>query len=148
MTSQPQAGRPSSQRSGPVPAALTYEFRVEGHLDDHWSAWLGDLTITRHHDGTSTLTAPVADQAQLHGVLARLRDIGATLLSLNALEASPLPASLDPLAESQEGIMGSWHPPLPGCLTSWPAIRPSRVRPTQFFRTVLAIRVSCKRGCG
>ena len=77
MTSQPQAGRPSSQRSWPVPAVLTYEFRVEGHLDDHWSAWLGDLTIT--------------DQAQLHGVLAGLRDIGATLLSLNALEASPLP---------------------------------------------------------
>jgi hypothetical protein len=67
---------------------MTYEFRVEGHLDDHWSAWLGDLTITRHHDGTSTLTGPVADQAQLHGVLARLRDIGATLLSLNALKAS------------------------------------------------------------
>ena len=66
---------------------MTYEFRVEGHLDDHWSAWLGDLTITRHHDGTSTLTGPVADQAQLHGVLARLRDIGATLLSLNAVEA-------------------------------------------------------------
>ena len=49
---------------------------------------LGDLTITRHHDGTSTLTGPVADQAQLHGVLAGLRDIGATLLSLNALKAS------------------------------------------------------------
>ena len=61
--------------------ALTYEFRVVGHLDDHWSAWLGELTITRHHDGTSTLTGPVADQAQLHGVLVRLRDIGATLLS-------------------------------------------------------------------
>ena len=60
MTSQPQAGRPSSQRSWPVPASLTYEFRVEGHLDDHWSAWLGDLTIARHHDGTSTLTGPVA----------------------------------------------------------------------------------------
>ncbi len=67
---------------------LTYEFRVEGHLDDHWSAWLGGLAITRHHDGTSTLTGPVADQAQLHGLLARLRDIGTTLLSLNALEAA------------------------------------------------------------
>ena len=66
--------------------ALTYEFRVEGHLDDHGSAWLGELTITRHHDGTSTRTGPVADQAQLHGVLVRLRDIAATLLSLNALE--------------------------------------------------------------
>ncbi len=94
MTSQPQTGRPSSQRSGPVPAALTYQFRVEGHLDDHWSAWLGDLTIARHHDGTSTLTGPVADQAQLHGVLAGLRDIGATLLSLNALEPSQDQAGL------------------------------------------------------
>jgi hypothetical protein len=88
MTSQPQAGRLSSQRSWPVPARFAmaaYEFRVQGHLDDHWSAWLGDLTITRHHDGTSTLTGPVADQAQLHGMLTRLRDIGATLLSLNAV---------------------------------------------------------------
>jgi hypothetical protein len=66
---------------------LTYEFRVEGQLDDHWSAWLGDLTLARHDDGTSTLTVAVADQAQLHGVLARLRDIGVTLLSLRALEA-------------------------------------------------------------
>ena len=96
MTSLQQAGRLSSQRSWPVPAVMTssraviYEFRVGGHLDDHWSAWLGELTITRHHDGTSTLTGPVADQAQLHGVLARLRDIGATLLSLNVLE-TPAP---------------------------------------------------------
>jgi len=66
--------------------ALTYEFRVEGQLDDHWSAWLGDLTLLRHDDGTSTLTAAVADQAQLHGLLARLRDIGVTLLSLRAIE--------------------------------------------------------------
>lgn len=73
--------------------ALTYELRVEGHLDDHWSAWLGEFTITRHHDGTSTLTGPIADQAQLHGVLARLRDIGATLLSLNALQAAQTQAA-------------------------------------------------------
>ncbi len=81
--------------------ALTYEFRVDGHLDDHWSAWLGELTITRHHDGTSTLTGPVADQAQLHGVLARLRDIGATLLSLNALEAPQPAGSVRPGGHAQ-----------------------------------------------
>ena len=66
----------------------TYAIRVEGHLDDHWSAWLGDLTVNHHDDVTSTFTGPVADQAQLHGVLARLRDIGATLLSVRALEAT------------------------------------------------------------
>jgi RimJ/RimL family protein N-acetyltransferase len=63
----------------------TYEFRVDGHLDDHWSAWLDGLTLARHDDGTTTLAGPMADQAQLHGLLARLRDIGATLMSLRAL---------------------------------------------------------------
>ena len=65
----------------------TYELRVEGHLDDHWSEWLGDLTMRREDDGTSTLTGPVADQAQLHGLLAALRDMGVTLISLHVLDA-------------------------------------------------------------
>ena len=64
----------------------TYEFRVDGHLDDHWASRLGDLVITRHDNGSTTLTGPVADQAQLHGLLAGLRDIGATLLSVCATE--------------------------------------------------------------
>jgi hypothetical protein len=63
-------------------AATTYTIRVEGHLDDHWSAWLGELDMTRDDDGTTTVTVPVADQAQLHGVLTRLRDIGAVLVEL------------------------------------------------------------------
>jgi hypothetical protein len=67
--------------------ASTYELRVDGHLDDHWSAWLGNLSIARDDDGTSTLTGPVADQAQLHGLLAALRDMGVTLLSLRVLDA-------------------------------------------------------------
>jgi RimJ/RimL family protein N-acetyltransferase len=61
----------------------TYEIRVDGHLDDHWSDWLA-LAITLNQDGTSTLRGPVADQAQLHGVLAGLRDIGAILLELRS----------------------------------------------------------------
>jgi hypothetical protein len=64
----------------------TYAIRIDGHLDDHWSDWLGGLTITRNSDGTTTLTGPLADQAHLHGVLAGLRDIGATLLDLRATE--------------------------------------------------------------
>jgi RimJ/RimL family protein N-acetyltransferase len=63
-----------------------YEFRVSGHLDPHWCGWLGDLEVTHHDDGTSTLDGPVTDQAQLHGLLAGLRDIGATLLSLRTVE--------------------------------------------------------------
>ena len=63
-------------------APTTYAIRVDGHLDDHWSAWLGELDLTRDDDGTTTITVSVADQAQLHGVLAGLRDIGAVLTEL------------------------------------------------------------------
>lgn len=65
---------------------VTYELRVAGHLDDHWSSWLDDLVISRRTDGTSALTGSMADQAQLHGLLARLRDMGAPLVSLRLLE--------------------------------------------------------------
>jgi hypothetical protein len=71
----------------------TYQLRVAGHLDERWSAWFGELTIARDDDGTCTLTGPVADQAQLHGILARLRDIGATLLSLRALDSADDPGA-------------------------------------------------------
>jgi hypothetical protein len=67
-------------------APTTYAIRVDGHLDDHWSAWFGALDLTRHDDGTTTLTVTVADQAQLHGVLAGLRDIGAVLTELRTTE--------------------------------------------------------------
>ena len=60
-------------------ATTTYVIRVEGHLDDHWSGWLGDRDLTREDGGTTTVTVDVADQAQLHGVLSGLRDIGAVL---------------------------------------------------------------------
>ncbi len=75
MTAAPDSGTPTA-----------YELRVRGHLDDHWSTWF-DLDVTRHDDGTSTLTGPIADQSRLHGVLAKLRDLGVTLLTLRALDA-------------------------------------------------------------
>jgi hypothetical protein len=68
-------------------APTTYAIRVDGHLDDHWSAWLGELDMTRNSDGTTTITVPVTDQAQLHGVLTGLRDIGAVLIELRTTSA-------------------------------------------------------------
>jgi hypothetical protein len=65
--------------------ATTYEIRVDAHLDDHWATRLGGLDITRADVGSSTLTGPVADQAQLHGVLAGLRDLGVTILGITTL---------------------------------------------------------------
>ena len=63
----------------------TYEFRVGGHLDGHWTSALGGLDLEHNPDGTSTLRGDLSDQAQLHGILGRLRDIGAPLISMRAL---------------------------------------------------------------
>ena len=76
-------------------APKTYAIRVDGHLDDHWSTWLGELDVTRNDDGTTTITALIADQAQLHGVLAGLRDIGAVITELRTTDA-PVSASKHP----------------------------------------------------
>ena len=63
-------------------SAQSYAFEVQGHLDSRWAAWLGELTITHNPDGTSTLVGPVVDQAGLHGVLAKLRDLGVVLIAV------------------------------------------------------------------
>lgn len=68
--------------------ATTYTIRVEGHLDDHWSDWLGALDMTCDDAGATIITVEVADQAQLHGVLAGLRDIGAVISELRTGHAS------------------------------------------------------------
>jgi len=69
----------------------TYAIRVDCHLDDHWGPWLGVLDLQRGEDGTTTLTVAVLDQAQLHGVLARLRDIGVVLTALRTTPAADRP---------------------------------------------------------
>lgn len=76
-------------------APARYTFRVDASLSDHWSPWLGHLQLTRNDNGTTTLIGPIADQAQLHGVLDRFRDIGATLLSVQADGASSTTAAED-----------------------------------------------------
>jgi hypothetical protein len=59
-----------------------YRLRVDGHLDEHWSSWFGDLTLTHEDDGTTCLTGAVVDQAELHGLLTKIRDLGVTLISV------------------------------------------------------------------
>lgn len=63
----------------------TYEFRVDGHVDEHGAVRLDGLRLEHQTDGSTTLTGPVADQAQLHDLLARLRDLGITLLALRVV---------------------------------------------------------------
>lgn len=66
-----------------------YRLRVEGHLDEHWAAWFDALTLTREDDGTTSLSGVVPDQAALHGLLAKVRDLGITLISVEAIEPGP-----------------------------------------------------------
>jgi hypothetical protein len=69
-----------------------YRIHIRGHLDPLWSTWLDDLAIAQQADGTTTLTGPVIDQAALFGLLARLRDLGATLLAVECLADDDPPA--------------------------------------------------------
>jgi hypothetical protein len=65
-----------------------YEIRIKGHLDDKWAAWFEGLTITREDNGETLLTGPVVDQAALHGVLRKVRDLGMPLLSVSRVRPS------------------------------------------------------------
>lgn len=63
-----------------------YSFRVKGHLDQRWLAWFDDLTLVHEADGTTVITARNVDQATLHGILERIRDTGARLLSVQCMD--------------------------------------------------------------
>ena len=59
---------------------------LDGHLDDHWSSWFGDVTLTRDADGTTSITGTVGDHAELHGLLTKVRDLGVALISVDLLD--------------------------------------------------------------
>jgi hypothetical protein len=59
-----------------------YEIRIKGLLDDRWASWFEGLTLTREDNGETLLTGPVLDQAALHGLLRKVRDLGVPLLSV------------------------------------------------------------------
>ena len=66
-----------------------YEIRLKGHLDDRWVDWFDGLTITREDNGETRLTGPVVDQAALHGLLRKVRDLGLPLVSVMHVEPEP-----------------------------------------------------------
>ena len=66
-----------------------YEIRLKGHLDDRWADWFEGLTITLEEDGDTLLTGPVIDQAALHGLLKKVRDLGMPLVSVSPLKHGP-----------------------------------------------------------
>jgi hypothetical protein len=74
--------------------AARYEIRIQGHLDDRWSAWFDGLGMTSRPDGTTVIDAPALDQAALHGLLRQVRDAGLSLISvtrIDSVDLSPRP---------------------------------------------------------
>ena len=69
-----------------------YAIRVKGHLDSRWAAWFDGLTLTHSSDGTTIIHGPVADQAALHGLLQKIRDLGLPLISVNHVDPGNPPA--------------------------------------------------------
>ena len=61
---------------------MVYQIRVKGHLGSQWQDWFGGLTVTLEDNGETLLTGPVVDQAALHGLIKKVRDLGIPLVSV------------------------------------------------------------------
>jgi hypothetical protein len=68
------------------PQPMIYEIRIKGHLGHQWIEWFDGLAITLEDDSNTLLTGPVVDQAALHGLIKKVRDLGMPLLSVTAVE--------------------------------------------------------------
>ena len=74
----------NEQKQNPdVDPSTVYQIRIKGHLSQQWMSWFEGLTITREQDGNTLLAGAVIDQAALHGILKKVRDLGMPLLSVN-----------------------------------------------------------------
>src|ERR1700682_2456883 len=81
--------RETSEKAQP----MIYQIRIKGHLGSEWTDWFGGLTITLEDNGETLLTGPVVDQAALHGVLRKVRDVGTPLLSVIRMKPGQADAS-------------------------------------------------------
>ena len=85
-------------RSMPTDEGGSYEIRLKGRLDARWAAWFDGLGLTHEGDGTTVIHGPVADQAALHGLLNKVRDLGLPLISVTRIDPT---ASAAPTIELQ-----------------------------------------------
>ena len=68
---------------------LDYQIRIKGQLGRQWTHWFGGLTLTLEDNGETLLTGPVVDQAALHGLLRKVRDLGLPLVAVIHIESEP-----------------------------------------------------------
>ena len=78
------------------PEGEWYEIRLQGVLEQRWAAWFDGMNLTANEDGSTTLRGALIDQAALHGVLQRLRDLGIPLIAVTQLQPSATPAPTHP----------------------------------------------------
>jgi hypothetical protein len=84
---------------------LAYQIRLKGQLGSEWADWFGGVSITLEDNGTTLLTGPALDQAALHGLLKKVRDLGLTLISINPIE--PDPAEVTVAGQHQSFMKGN-----------------------------------------
>ena len=82
-------GNPRSEPRQP----MVYHIRIRGHLSDHWGRWFAGFTVALDDHGDTLLSGPVVDQAALHSLLKKVRDLGIPLISVSPVDASRLDAS-------------------------------------------------------
>jgi hypothetical protein len=78
----------SDTSAGPPSSPRRYEIRIRGRLATRWAAWFDGMNLTVESDGTTVLEGPVVDQAALHGLLQKVRDLGQPLLSVTLVGIS------------------------------------------------------------
>lgn len=92
----------TSSPDGKTNRPRVYQIRVQGHLGRLWAEWFEGLTIQLEADGSTLLTGLVVDQAALHGILKRIRDLGLPLLSVNFVDDAP-PNSVPGISAQEMG---------------------------------------------
>ena len=81
---------------------LVYQLKIKGHLEEHWAEWFEEMTFTHEEDGTTTLYGPLPDQAALHSILRKIRDLNLQLISVKQIK-------LDAEEESNTNSYGGVH---------------------------------------
>jgi wyosine [tRNA(Phe)-imidazoG37] synthetase (radical SAM superfamily) len=114
MTTDTKRGKTPAQKLAVQPLQANYEIKVQGHLDALWEQWFEGMTLTNIENGESGLACTlisglVADQAALHGLLTRIRDLNLTLISVRRIVSNKQPGEEMSIDLSQEEESGK-HP--------------------------------------